>query len=93
MKNFTDERNNYYFKIFCKLIFAVFRIDVDAELEKLDQEDKEPKKKSSVSGGGLRSKPSIPDTVPLAGLTDDEKRIKADKEKDKGNEVIEGFTQ
>lgn len=60
-------------------------MDIDAELAKVDSPENEakPHQQSSV----LRSKPNIPETLPSAGLTDDEKRIKAEKEKEKGNEV------
>lgn len=65
-------------------------MDIDAELEKIDD-------KSSSEKGGVKNVlkkpavPQIPVTVNTSGLTQQEKQQKAEREKNKGNEVRHGL--
>ena len=64
-----------------------YRVDVDAELEKIDQDDADQKAKVKSNQNVLRNKPSIPHTVDSTSMTAQEKLLAAEREKDKGNEV------
>ena len=67
------------------------RIDIDAELKKLDEDDTSSSQQSSATSGKTTTpasgRPDIEQHIDATGLTDDEKRLRAEKEKDKGNEV------
>ena len=59
-------------------------------MEKLDTEDeKASKQKQKTSSASLRtpSKPNIAEQIDVSGLSDEEKQLKAEREKNKGNEV------
>lgn len=68
------------------IVLPCFRVDIDAELKKLDEDSNEPKPevKNVVRNP---NKPNIPQSINATGLTDDDKKYKAEKEKEKGNEV------
>ena len=57
---------------------------MDAELEKVDQDEGQGRGRTVV---GNRDVVSLPDTLDPAGMTEAERLTKANREKDKGNEV------
>ena len=71
------------------MLFFLLRIDIEAELQKLDADEQNQSKDGASGKSTIRqpSKPNLPERVDATGLTDDEKRRRAEKEKDKGNEV------
>ena len=71
------------------MLFFLPRIDIEAELQKLDADEQNQSKDDASGKNAIRqpSKPNLPERVDATGLTDDEKRRRAEKEKDKGNEV------
>ncbi|XP_052797101.1 sperm-associated antigen 1-like [Mya arenaria] len=61
------------------------KIDVDKELEKVDEADSKVSERTFI---GNREMTNLPETVDTTGLSEAEKRMKADREKDKGNEAF-----
>lgn len=60
------------------------KVDIEKELEKVDQDDK-PKGRSFVDGKEIKD---IPEHVETKGLSESEKLMKSNREKDKGNEAF-----
>ncbi|KAL4222400.1 Sperm associated antigen 1 [Mactra antiquata] len=61
------------------------KIDVDKELEKVDEDDTKSKERTFVAN---KEVVNLPDQIDSKGLTDGEKLLKANREKDKGNEAF-----
>ena len=60
---------------------------MDAELDKIDQDDADQKAQLKSTQNVLRDRPNIPHTVDTTAMSEQEKVIQAEREKDKGNEV------
>ena len=65
------------------MVYISSRIDVDNELEKMDKDVKKKEKAFVCNKEVINPE----DTGGATGLTEAEKQVKANREKDKGNEV------
>ncbi|XP_053374130.1 sperm-associated antigen 1-like [Mercenaria mercenaria] len=61
------------------------KIDVEKELEKVDEPDHKVKERTFIAN---REVTNIPNKIDAKGLSDSEKLLKANREKDKGNEAF-----
>ncbi|XP_077990089.1 sperm-associated antigen 1-like [Glandiceps talaboti] len=63
------------------------KFDVDKEIEKLDEQESSNTPVNNTSAGNNKA-PLIEDTIDATGLSSQERELKANREKDKGNEAF-----